>query len=97
MWHRVQRTQPFQLTGPIDSEYDASRCLSAYVNLSTSPNRDVLPEDVFVADKAFYLFIDEVELLQDFKPAEVLSNQPGNPGLDQRLSAGVLLSVRCFR
>ncbi|MGH9472074.1 MAG: hypothetical protein ACRD1M_04970 [Terriglobales bacterium] len=67
----------YQLTGPIDSEYDASRCLSAYVNLVTNPNRDVLSEATFEANRAFYLFIDEVELLQDFKPAEVLSINQG--------------------
>jgi hypothetical protein len=67
----------FQLTGPIDSEYDASRCLSSYINLVTSPNRSVVPEATFLADKAFYLFIDEVELLQDFKPADVLSINQG--------------------
>ncbi len=69
--------EAYQLTGPIDSEYDASRCLSAYVNLVTSPNRDVLPEKVFAANLAFYLFIDEVELLQDFKPVDVLSINQG--------------------
>lgn len=69
--------ETYQLTGPIDSEYDASRCLSAYVNLVTNPNRSVLPETAFVANKAFYLFLDEVELLQDFKPADVLSINQG--------------------
>jgi hypothetical protein len=69
--------EAFKLTGPIDSEYDASRCLSAYINLVTNPNRTLLSEKAFVADKAFYLFIDEVELLQDFKPTEVLSINQG--------------------
>jgi hypothetical protein len=69
--------EKYQLTGPIDSEYDASRCLSAYINLVTNPNRNVVPEKNFVANKAFYLFIDEVELLQDFKPADVLSINQG--------------------
>jgi hypothetical protein len=67
----------YELTGPIDSEYDASRCLSAYINLVTNPNRAVLPEALFAANKAFYLFIDEVELLQDFKPGDVLSINQG--------------------
>lgn len=71
------RVTDFMLTGPIDSEYDASRCLSSYVNLVTNPNRQVLPESSFMADKAFYLFVDEVELLQDFKPADVLSINQG--------------------
>src|SRR5580692_2109586 len=69
--------EDFQLTGPIDSEYDASKCLSAYVNLVTNPNRGILSEATFVADKAFYLFVDEVELLQDFKPVDVLSINQG--------------------
>lgn len=67
----------YQLTGPIDSEYDASRCLSSYVNLVTNPNRAILSEATFPANKAFYLFIDEVELLQDFKPGDVLSINQG--------------------
>lgn len=67
----------FQLTGPIDSEYDASRCLAAYINLVTNPNRSLVPESSFPANRAFYLFIDEVELLQDFKPADVLSINQG--------------------
>jgi hypothetical protein len=67
----------FQLTGPIDSEYDTSRCLSAYINLVTNPNRSLIPENSFPANKAFYLFIDEVELLQDFKPGDVLSINQG--------------------
>ncbi len=67
----------YELTGPIDSEFDASRCFSAYVNLVTNPNRSVVSETNFPSDKAFYLFIDEVELLQDFKPADVLSINQG--------------------
>jgi hypothetical protein len=69
--------EDYQLTGPIDSEYDASRCLSSYINLITNPNRGILPEASFAANKAFYLFIDEVELLQDFKPGDVLSINQG--------------------
>jgi hypothetical protein len=67
----------YRLTGPIDSEYDASRCLSAYINLVTNPNRDILSDQVFAASLAVYLFVDEVELLQDFKPADVLSINQG--------------------
>ncbi len=74
---RAKDVETFQLTGPIDSEYDASRCLSSYVNLVTNPNRSVLPESTFAASLAFYLFIDEVELLQDFKPGDVLSINQG--------------------
>jgi hypothetical protein len=73
----AERIEDYQLTGPIDSEYDASRCLSAYVNLITSPNRAILSETAFPANRAFYLFIDEVELLQDFKPGDVLSINQG--------------------
>jgi hypothetical protein len=69
--------EEYQLTGPIDSEYDASKCLSAYINLITSPNRAILSETAFQASKAVYLFIDEVELLQDFKPGDVLSINQG--------------------
>lgn len=69
--------EDYELTGPIDSEYDASRCLSSYINLITNPNRTVLPEALFPANSAFYLFMDEVELLQDFKPGDVLSINQG--------------------
>lgn len=74
---KAKDVEAFQLTGPIDSEYDASRCLSTYINLVTNPNRSVLPESLFAANLAFYLFIDEVELLQDFKPGDVLSINQG--------------------
>jgi hypothetical protein len=69
--------EKYQLTTPIDSEYDTSKCLSAYINLVTNPNRDIIPVNTFSANRAFYLFIDEVELLQDFKPADVLSINQG--------------------
>lgn len=75
--NKADDLESYQLTGPIDSEYDCSRCLSAYINLITNPNREILPERVFQANRAFYLFIDEVELLQDFKPADVLSINQG--------------------
>lgn len=74
---KAKDLEAYQLTGPIDSEYDASRCLSTYVNLVTNPNRSVLPESLFAANLAFYLFVDEVELLQDFKPGDVLSINQG--------------------
>lgn len=67
----------YLLTGLIDSEYDATKCLSSYINLVISPNRNILPATAFQGSRAFYLFIDEVELLQDFKPAEVLSVNQG--------------------
>jgi hypothetical protein len=75
--NKADDLEDYRLTGPIDSEYDASRCLSAYINLITNPNRNVVPEKSFTANKAFYLFVDEVELLQDFKPGDVLSINQG--------------------
>jgi len=75
--NKADDLEDYLLTGPIDSEYDASRCLSAYVNLTTNPNRTIIAEKNFEANKAFYLFIDEVELLQDFKPVDVLSINQG--------------------
>ena len=74
---KAKNLESFELTTPIDSEYDATRCLSSYVNLITNPNRSILPETLFGANRAFYLFIDEVELLQDFKPENVLSINQG--------------------
>jgi hypothetical protein len=50
---KAKDIEAFQLTGPIDSEYDASRCLSTYVNLVTNPNRSVLPENLFAANLSF--------------------------------------------
>ena len=69
--------EAFGLTSGIDSEYDASRCLASYVKLVTSPDRAVLSEEVFEGSLAFYVFVDEVELLQDFRAEDVLSINQG--------------------
>ena len=65
----------FNLVRPIDTEYDAVRCLSAYINLCTRGY--TCPTDTFRNAKAFYFLIDEVEYMLDFKPAEVLSINQG--------------------
>ena len=74
------KTLPFAdygLTNPIDNEYDAVRCLAAFVNLCTQGAPTLLEGQVLKEYKAFYFLIDELEMIQDFKPAEVLSINHG--------------------
>ena len=71
------RYRSYGMTGPIDSEYDATRCLGAYVNLCTR-GTDVLTEgEVLARNKAFYFFFDELEVVGDFRPQEALSINQG--------------------
>lgn len=72
----------FELVRPIDTEYDAVRCLSAYINLCTHGYS--CPTGTFRNCKAFYLFIDEIECMLDFRPVEGLSV---NQGLRDLLNA----------
>lgn len=67
----------YNLTNPIDSEYDAINCLGAYVLLCTQ-GTSALPEgNILARNKAFYFLLDECEMLQFLKPAEILSIQQG--------------------
>ena len=65
------------MTGPINSEYDATRCLGAYVNLCTRGSTVLVPSGKPARNKAFYLFIDELEAVNDLRPQEVLSLNQG--------------------
>ena len=73
----MDKYRSYSMTGPIDSEYDATRCLGAYVNLCTR-GTDVLSEgEVLARNKAFYFFFDELEVVGDFRPQEALSINQG--------------------
>lgn len=73
----MDKYRSYGMTGPIDSEYDATRCLGAYVNLCIR-GTDVLSEgEVLARNKAFYFFFDELEVVGDFRPQEALSINQG--------------------
>jgi hypothetical protein len=71
------RLQDFDMSSPIDNEFSATRCLGAYVNLCTRGTKALKEGGMIGRNKAFYFFLDEIELLGDFKPAEVLSINQG--------------------
>lgn len=68
--HRQEELRLFNLNSSIDTDYDALRCLGELINLCTR-KIDLFPETPIY--KCFYLFIDEVEQITDFKTEEVLS------------------------
>ena len=67
----------YNMTGPIESEYDATRCLGAYVNLCTKGVKTLDGGTVSARNKAVYFFFDELEIVNDFRPQEVLSVNQG--------------------
>ncbi|MBT9140329.1 MAG: hypothetical protein DDT30_00905 [Dehalococcoidia bacterium] len=67
----------YGLIRPIDTEYDAVKSLGAYVNLCTRGTSALSEGGVLARNKAFYFFLDEIELMLDFKPAEALSINHG--------------------
>lgn len=67
----------YNMTSAIESEYDATRCLGAYVNLCTRGASILSDGDVIARNKAFYFFFDELEIAGDFRPQEVLSLNQG--------------------
>ena len=67
----------YGMTGAIESEYDATNCLGAYVNLCTRGAETLNEGDVLARNKAFYFFFDELEIVNDFRPQEVLSMNQG--------------------
>ena len=73
----MERYQNFGMTGPIESEYDATRCLGAYVNLCTQGTSILSDSDIVGRNKAFYFFVDELETVADFRPQEALSINQG--------------------
>jgi hypothetical protein len=74
----------YDLVSPIDNEFSAVKCLGAYINLCTRGTTVLSQGENLARNKAFYFFLDEVEMLQDFKPPEVLSI---NQGLRDLLNA----------
>lgn len=73
----THRYSKYNMTGPIDSEYDATKCLGAYVNLCTRGTDALSEGEVLARNKAFYFFFDEVETVGDFRPQEALSMNQG--------------------
>jgi hypothetical protein len=67
----------YGLTGPIDNEFSAVRCLGAYINLCTRGTPALSEGQTLARNKAFYFLLDEIEMLLDFKPAEVVSINQG--------------------
>ncbi|MDX6404012.1 MAG: hypothetical protein QOH70_1467 [Blastocatellia bacterium] len=67
----------YGLTTPIDNEFSAVNCLGAYINLCTRGTAALSQGETLGRNKAFYFFLDEIEMLQDFKPAEVVSINQG--------------------
>ena len=64
----------YGLDNLIDTEYEALRCLAAFINLCTKTDNDAAYLPLF---KCFYLFIDEVERLRDFPTRNVQSINQG--------------------
>lgn len=73
----MRKYQSYNMTGPIESEYDATKCLGAYVNLCTRGTTTLVDGDVLARNKAFYFFFDELETVNDFRPQEALSMNQG--------------------
>ena len=67
----------YNMTGAIDSEYYATKCLGAYVNLCTRGTSALSEGDVMARNRAFYFFFDELEIANDFRPQEALSVNQG--------------------
>ncbi len=73
----MQKYNAYGMTGAIDSEYDTTRCLGAYVNLCTQGTKALNDGEIMARNKAFYFFFDELEILGDFRPQEALSVNQG--------------------
>ncbi len=67
----------FDMSSPIDNEFSAVKCLGAYINLCTRGTMALQKGNELGRNKAFYFFLDEIEMLTDFKPAEVVSINQG--------------------
>lgn len=67
----------YNMTSAIESEYDATKCLGAYVNLCTRGSSTLSDGDIMARNRAFYFFFDELEIANDFRPQEVLSVNQG--------------------
>lgn len=80
----MEKYRSYGMIGPIDSEYDATKCLGAYVNLCTRGTGILSEGEVLARNKAFYFFFDELEIVGDFRPQEALSM---NQGLRELINA----------
>jgi hypothetical protein len=69
----VEALQKYGLDYFIDTEYDAIRSLSSFINLCTGSNL-LASGPLF---KCFYLFIDEVEEIKDFPTRTLQSMNQG--------------------
>ena len=67
----------YNMPSAIDSEYDATKCLGAYVNLCTRGASILSEGEIVGRNKAFYFFFDELEIANDFRPQEALSINQG--------------------
>ena len=67
----------YNMTSGIESEYDATKCLGAYVNLCTRGSSTLSEGDMVARNKAFYFLFDELEVAGDFRPQEALSVNQG--------------------
>jgi len=74
---RSARLDTYGLIRPIDTEYDAVKSLGAYVNLCSRGTSALSEGGMLARNKAFYFFLDEIETILDFKPAEALSINQG--------------------
>lgn len=73
----IGKYRSYNMNGPIESEYDATKCLGAYVNLCTRGAETLTGGDILARNNAFYFFFDELETIGDFKPQEALSLNQG--------------------
>ena len=73
----MERYRKYDMTGPIETEFDATRCLGGYVNLCTRGTAALSEGDVLARNRAFYFFFDELEIVADLRPQEVLSLNQG--------------------
>ena len=67
----------YNMTSAIESEYDATRCLGAYVNLCTRGANELSQGGMVGRNRAFYFLFDELEVAGDFRPQEALSVNQG--------------------
>jgi len=74
---RSARLDTYGLIRPIDTEYDATKSLGAYVSLCTRGTSALSEGGVLARNKAFYFLLDQIEIMLDFKPAEALGINQG--------------------
>lgn len=73
----MEKYAKYNMMSAIDSEYDATKCLGAYVNLCTRGTNILSEGDIMARNRGFYFFFDELEIANDFRPQEALSVNQG--------------------